>query len=130
VERYVDIVFANEEEAKAFTNLPPLQAMHKISEICDIAVVKIGKKGSMVKTGDEIHMIKPIEAKSIDTTGAGDLYASGFLYGLVKGLPVNTCGDIASLLAGKVIEQIGPKVAVADWPAIREVVREIENSRQ
>lgn len=130
VGKYVDIVFANEEEAKAFTGLPPLQAMHKISEVCDIAVVKIGKKGSMVKAGDEIHMIKPIEAKSIDTTGAGDLYASGFLYGLVKDLPLDKCGDIASLLAGKVIEQIGPKVAEVDWPEIRSLVAKIENGGQ
>jgi sugar/nucleoside kinase (ribokinase family) len=130
VEKYVDIVFANEEEAKAFTGLPPLQAMHKISEVCDIAVVKIGKKGSMLKAGDEIHMIEPIAAKSIDTTGAGDLYASGFLYGLVKDLPLDKCGDIASLLAGKVIEQIGPKVAEEDWPAIRAIVRKIEQSRR
>lgn len=128
--KYVDIIFANEEEARAFTALPPLQSLHKISEYCEIAVVKVGKGGSMIMAGDKIHMIKVIPVKSIDTTGAGDLYASGFLYGMVKGLSLDKCGDIASLLAGKVIEQIGPKIAEGDWPEIRRMVAAIEGSEQ
>lgn len=130
IEKYVDIVFANEEEARSFTGLSPQDALHRISEICEITIVKTGKNGSMVKTGDTDYLIRPYPVRSIDTTGAGDLYASGFLYGLVKGLPLDICGDIASLLAGKVIEHIGPKIAEADWPEIRRLVGEIENSRQ
>jgi sugar/nucleoside kinase (ribokinase family) len=125
VAKYVDIVFANEEEAKAFTGLPPLQALHKISELAEISIVKIGEKGSLAKKGEDIYMIDALPVVSRDTTGAGDLYASGFLYGLAKGLPIDKCGKIASLLASKVIEQIGPKVADVDWPEVRRMVGEI-----
>ena len=82
VKEYVDIVFANEEEAKAFTGKEPREALDAIAEMTDIAVVKIGSKGSMVKRGDKVYTAGVIKANSIDTTGAGDLYAAGFIYGL------------------------------------------------
>jgi len=122
VEKYVDYVFANEEEARVFAGLSPMKALHRISEMCEIAVVKIGKEGSLVKKGDDIFMVEAVPVKSIDTTGAGDLYASGFLYGLVNDLPIDRCGDIASLLAGKVIEQIGPKIPDEIWSEIRKEI--------
>ncbi|MDR3286584.1 MAG: adenosine kinase, partial [Prevotellaceae bacterium] len=77
--KYVDIIFANEEEAKTFTGREPREALDMLAEICKIAVVKIGAEGSYVKQGNEFYEIQPISAKAIDATGAGDLYASGFL---------------------------------------------------
>ena len=85
VEEYVDIVFANETEAEAFTGLPPREALDSIARICDTAIVKIGKDGSMVRRGEELHFIQARPAAAIDATGAGDLYAAGFLYGLFQG---------------------------------------------
>ena len=125
---YVDIVFANEEEAKAFTGLEPEMALHKLYEDSEVAVVKIGKKGSMIKHDDTVHRIGVIEARSIDTTGAGDLYAGGFLYGMANGLPLDKCGQIGALLAGKVIEVMGAKMAEAAWEQIRADVKQIINS--
>jgi len=62
----------------------------------------------------------------VDTTGAGDLYASGFIYGLVKNLPVEVCGKIGSMLAGRVIEVFGAKMEESVWENLR---REIKNLR-
>jgi len=115
VREYVDVVFANEEEAKAFTSAEPEDALHKIAEVCEIAVVKTGKAGSLIKKGNDVHRIKAIDANSIDTTGAGDIYAAGFLYGLVHDMPLDQCGNIGSLLAGNVIEFIGAKMGKERW---------------
>lgn len=122
VEKYVDIVFANEEEAKAFTGEEPEKALDIISTMCDIAIVKIGKQGSLIKKQNEKYIVNSIKANSIDTTGAGDLYASGFLYGLVNELPLPKCGEIGSLLAGKVIEVIGSKLSENTWEIIKDKI--------
>jgi len=122
---YVDIVFANEDEAKAFTNMDPELALHEISISSEVSIVKIGEKGSLIKQGEQVHTIGVIEAKSIDTTGAGDLYAAGFLFGMAKNLPLEKCGQIGSLLAGKVIEVLGAKMSEATWKIIRGKVDEI-----
>jgi len=119
VKNYVDIIFANEEEAKAFTSKEPEEALNEIAEQCEIAIVKIGSKGSMVKSENKVFRIEPFKANPIDTTGAGDLYASGFLYGIVNNLPLNKCGSIGSLCASKVIEVIGSKMEPKTWEEIK-----------
>jgi len=127
VENYVDILFANEEEAKAFTGLAEEDALHKISEFCQYTVLKLGARGSLIKNGDQIIKVPAIKANSVDTTGAGDLYAAGFLFGLIHGLPMETCGKIGSLLAGKVIEVIGPKLDDNTWEEIKKLVMPLIN---
>jgi len=127
VRQYVDIVFANEEEARAFTGKEPREAVHDLAELCDIAVVKTGKNGSIIQKGKETHHIKAIEATCLDTTGAGDLYASGFLYGLAHKLPLEKCGQIGSLLGGRVIEVIGAKLDRQRW---EEVLKEVERIKE
>ncbi|MCD4789844.1 MAG: adenosine kinase [Bacteroidales bacterium] len=122
LKKHVDIVFANEEEAKAFTGKEPKEALDEFAELCEIAVVKIGKNGSLVKSGEEFYTVGVIEVKSNDTTGAGDLYASGFLYGLINGLPLDKCGYIGSILSGKVIEMIGPKINDEKWVEAKEMI--------
>ena len=122
LENYVDIVFANEEEAKAFTGKEPDEALNTFSELCDISVVKIGKKGSIVKKDGETYKIEPVEAHSIDTTGAGDSYAAGFIYGLIKGYTIDKCGAAGSILAAKTIEVIGPKMDNEKWKEAMELL--------
>jgi sugar/nucleoside kinase (ribokinase family) len=122
VEKYVDIVFANEEEAKAFTGKEPREALDEISRITVIAVVKTGSKGSLIKSGDEMVEIGVIHVIPIDTTGAGDLYASGFLYGQSLDLSLVKCGEIGALLAGNVIEVIGSKMGAEKWVEIRRMI--------
>lgn len=115
ISEYVDIVFANEEEAFSLTGKDPEEAVLAISDMCSIAVVKLGAKGSLIKTGDRLIRIDAIPAKSIDTTGAGDIYASGFLYAISENLDFEVAGKIGSLLAGKVVEVMGAKIPEETW---------------
>ncbi|NLH24404.1 MAG: adenosine kinase [Bacteroidales bacterium] len=124
VENYVDIVFANETEALSFTGKEPREALRDIAGICDIAVVKLGKLGSIVKSGDREYDIKPWPGTSIDATGAGDLYAAGFLYAHSLGLSLQKCGDIGSMVAAKVVEVVGPKIDIPRWKAVKQEIRE------
>jgi sugar/nucleoside kinase (ribokinase family) len=123
LKEYVDIVFANEDEARSLTGKEPAEALDQLARLCEIAVVKVGKEGSLVKNGNAKFEIGVIPVKSVDTTGAGDLYASGFLYGMVKGYPLEKCGKIGAILAGKVIEHIGPKIDEEEWMGIRKMIQ-------
>ena len=126
IREYVDIVFANEEEARALTGKEPEEAVDMISELCEIAVVKTGAKGSLIKSGNQNFQIEAFPSIVKDTTGAGDLYASGFLYGQYKGLSLEKSGKIGSLLASKVIEQIGAKMNDSIWQQIITEIKKIE----
>lgn len=124
VDKYVDIVFANESESKAFTKLDdPRAALDKISELCETVIVKVGKDGSWVKKGDEVHFIEPWPGIAIDATGAGDTYAAGFLYAHSLGLPLKACGEVGSIIAAKVVEVIGTKIDIPRWKAAKEEIR-------
>jgi sugar/nucleoside kinase (ribokinase family) len=132
--KYVNIVFANEEEARSLTGKEPAEALEEMMAMCEVAVVKVGREGSLVGSGQLAvgswqlavgswqYRIGAIPVKSIDTTGAGDLYASGFLYGIVNGYPLEKCGKIGAILAGKVIEVIGPKIDEEGWKVVRKMV--------
>ncbi len=123
--KYVDIVFANEEEAKAFTGKEPEAALEEISGMCKYAIVKVGSKGSLIKSGNEKVEVGVIPVKSVDTTGAGDFYAAGFLHGLSQNLSLEQCGKLGSILAGKVIEVIGAKLGIDTWTEINKMVKEV-----
>jgi len=126
VDRYVDIVFANETESKAFTKLSdPREALAEISKHCKMAIVKVGKDGSWVRSGDEEHYIGAWPAASVDATGAGDTYAAGFLYAHSLGLPLKACGEIGSIIAAKVVEVIGTKIDIPRWRDAKKEIREL-----
>ncbi len=125
VRNYVNIVFANEDEARAFTGKEPLEALIHISNHCDMAIVKVGKDGSFIKSGDKIVQIKPRLANCIDTTGAGDLYAAGFLFGLACNYSLEVCGSIGSLVSGNVVEVLGAKMTDEVWKTIHTEIDKI-----
>ncbi|NOY37799.1 MAG: adenosine kinase [Chlorobi bacterium] len=125
LENYVDIIFANEEEATAFTGKPPGEALDELARLCDIAVVKLGKDGSMANHENEIFSVPAVPADPLDTTGAGDLYASGFIYGFLKGFTPEQCLKTGSLLAGKVIEVMGSKLGEDNWKQIHDGISQI-----
>ena len=118
INNYVDIVFANEKEAFALTGLEPEAALNYIAERCDIAVVKVGAKGAFIKRGNEIVTIPPMKADVLDTTGAGDMWAAGFLAGLVKGENLQKCGMMGAIVAKNIIEVVGAKMDEARWEKI------------
>ena len=125
VNNYVDIVFANEQEAKALTGLEPEAALHYIAERCDIAVVKIGAKGAYIQRGNETATIPPMKADVVDTTGAGDMWAAGFLAGLVKGKDLQTCGMMGAIVAKNIIEVVGAKMDDARWENIHSAIAKL-----
>ena len=123
----VDIVFANEEEALSFTGKQPEEGLDEIAEMCEIAVVKVGKDGSFIKKGDEKVKIGTITATAIDTTGAGDSYAAGFFYGLTQGYSLKKSGEIGALVSGKVVEVMGAKLPDFVWPGILTEIEAMED---
>ena len=126
VDNYVDIVFANETESRAFTKMEdPHDALSEISKHCRIAVVKVGKAGSWVRSGDEEHFINPWPAEPVDATGAGDTYAAGFLYAHALGMPLKVCGEVGSIIAAKVVEVIGTKIDIPRWRDAKKEIREM-----
>ena len=126
IENYIDIVFANEAEAKALTGLEPEAALHHIANLCKIAVVKVGAKGAYIQQGTEIVKIEPIKANVIDTTGAGDLWAAGFLAGYVKGASLQHCGQMGAIVAANIIEVMGAKMNEDRWTKIHEAIGKIQ----
>ncbi|MGE0018923.1 MAG: adenosine kinase [Draconibacterium sp.] len=125
ISKHVDIVFANEEEARSLTGKEPLEALYEIAEMCELAIVKVGKEGSYIKRGDEVLKIGTIKANAIDTTGAGDSYAAGFFYGITNGYNLETSGKIAALISGKTVEVMGANLPDHQWPQIKEDIKKI-----
>ena len=109
IKEYVDIVFANSEEARfLFNNYDAYECCRSMGKLTDIAIVKNGKNGSFISDKGKISQI-PLYGTThpVDTTGAGDTYAAGFLYGYMKGYSPEFSGRIASFLAGEIISHLG-----------------------
>lgn len=121
-----DIIFANEEEARSLTGFEPSQALDEISKMCEIAVVKTGADGSLIKKGENQIEVPALKVESIDTTGAGDIYAAGFLYGQAKELSLEKSAAIGTLLASEVIQIMGPKIFPEKWKELKERILKIE----
>jgi len=122
---YVDILFANEEEIKSLTGKKPEDAILEAGILVNQVIVKLGAEGSLVYTNGKLHRIGVKPSNPVDTTGAGDLYAAGFLYGLIMEQDPETCGKIGSILAGRVIEGIGAKMDEASWERLRREIKQI-----
>lgn len=120
VDNYIDIVFANEEEARSFTGLPPEAALENLAGRCDIAVVKVGKEGAFVQQGAQKWHIPTVASSVIDTTGAGDYFAAGFLAGFATGCHLEKCGIIGSIMAGEIIKVIGAELEDSRWEEIKK----------
>lgn len=124
---YVDIIFANEEESFAFTGEKDTKkALEIISSYCDIAILKLGGKGSLVKSGNFIHFEPAIKINAIDSTGAGDFYAAGFLFAYTKKYTLDICANLGTLLAGHVMEFIGPRLDEQTWFDINKKIKKYE----
>jgi sugar/nucleoside kinase (ribokinase family) len=107
----VDIVFANEAELKSLYQTSSFEAgMEQIRKDCRFAALTRSEKGSVLVRGDAVEIVQPLEiGELVDTTGAGDLYAAGVLYGYTQGRSLADCGKLGSLAAGLVIQQVGPR---------------------
>lgn len=119
---YVDVVFANEEEAQSLFALDAEEAVSLFARNVDIAIVKAGSNGSWIQKGEEKVFVPAHKVDCIDTTGAGDLYAAGFIYGLLNDKSLSVCGEVGTLLAANVIQVVGAKIDDEKWSEIQEVI--------
>ena len=110
VVRYADIVFVNEDEARSFTGKEHHIALEHINQMCDFVVVKLGSRGSLIKTGGQTYTISAFRTKVVNTNGAGDMYAGGLLYGLSRGMSPEESGKLASYASSLVIGQVGARI--------------------
>lgn len=125
IKNYVDVCFANEEESKAVTGLQPREALDCISEDCDFTVVKLGSKGSLIKHNGTVYEVGTPHVECVDSTGAGDLYASGLLYGIANGYNAETCGKIGAIIGSIVIQNYGARISDDNWKTIRQKIDEL-----
>ncbi len=124
VKDYVDILIANEDEALAFTGeKDEAKALEKLSRNTSLAALKVGSRGSFISHADITTKIEPVAGKDpIDTTGAGDLWAAGFLFGLVNGYSLEDCGKIASACGYEVCQVVGAQIPEEGWSNIRKLL--------
>ncbi len=117
IEGHIDILFANEHEITMLYQVDTFdEALHRVRGHCEIAALTRGPQGSVIVAGDDVHVIDAHPVDVVDTTGAGDLFAAGFLFGLTHGYDFATCGRLASLAAAEVISHLGarPTEVLAD----------------
>lgn len=124
IKDYCDIVFANSEEARfLFDNYDAYECCKSMGKLCPIAIVKNGKRGSFISENRNIYEIPLYGSSSpVDTTGAGDTYAAGFLYGYMKGYNIEKCGRISSFLAGEIIAQVGAQFSKEKINQIKKII--------
>jgi len=114
----IDILFMNENEAKAFTGLEPKKAAEVLSKKVDIVIAKIGDQGSYVYSDSKITECKAFKTEAVDTTGAGDLFAAGFLFGMTHNKSIEESARLGSYMGSKIVEQVG---ALLSEKAVREI---------
>lgn len=117
---YVDIVFANELETKALTGLEPEEGCRELMKRCPVVVVLCGSAGCFVGCDGQVKNYLPQPALVRDTTGAGDLFASGFLYGYLLGKDIGTCAYYGNLLGAAVVQEIGAIIPNEKWQALKQ----------
>jgi sugar/nucleoside kinase (ribokinase family) len=126
ISEYVDILLANEDESYAYTGTrDESRAVSKLASQVDLAVLKLGARGSLIANNGNVLPVKALgDGQALDTTGAGDLWASGFLYGLVNRMPLDRCGTIGSMCGYEVCQVMGANLPEERWSAIRKELEE------
>jgi len=121
LDRYVDIVFANEEEAAAFAGSnDPGRCLEALHVHCPTAAVKLGAEGVFLLNGGEACAVPALPVnEAVDTTGAGDLWAAGFLYGLLNGRDLPHCGHLGATLGAAVVTRQGAALPESEWQRLR-----------
>jgi sugar/nucleoside kinase (ribokinase family) len=123
IQNDVDLLVANAQEARALTRTDNNEAaLHVLSGWCENIAVTEGEHGSMVSFNGEVMKIKPHIVSTVDTTGAGDAYAAGLLYGIISGHTIKESGMIASFFSAKVVSQIGPRYSGDIQPELKLIV--------
>ena len=98
------------------------EALAALAATCEVAVVTMNKDGSLIRRGEEQHNIPAYPVHAVDTTGAGDMYAAGLLYGLSRELPLDVTGRIAAYTAARVVAKLGPRLDAIDRDELNAAV--------
>jgi sugar/nucleoside kinase (ribokinase family) len=124
IKEYVDILIANEDEASAYTGESDENtALEKLSDNVTYAVLKVGSRGSYVHHNNSVTRIEPVRGNApVDTTGAGDLWAAGFLYGIANNLPIEKSGRLGSICGYEVCQVMGAQIPGPVWKKIKATV--------
>lgn len=130
VDKYVDILIANEDEARVFTGCSDeSDAIEVLAGKAEYAALKVGERGSYVAREGNISRIDSMSgAKVIDTIGAGDLWAAGFLHGIANDYPIETCGALGSACGYEVCRVVGANIPESGWDRIRQQFSQIEEA--
>ncbi len=124
----VHVVFANEDEARALfrTDASYDAYARKLAGFGGIACVKIGKDGAWVAQGSELHRIAPVKVSQVtDTTGAGDAWAAGFLFGHLRGKSLAAAGALGSALGAECVQHLGASIPDTHWPRLRTLAESL-----
>ena len=126
VNDFVDILIANEDEAQTFTGYSDEnKAVCSMAENTHIAALKVGERGSFISHDGKMIKIEPMgDGDAVDTTGAGDLWASGFLFGLVNGYSLEKCGKLGSACGYEVCQVVGANIPEEGWQRIKKLLEE------
>jgi sugar/nucleoside kinase (ribokinase family) len=122
LKKYVDIVFANEEEVQSYAGSDhPEDCLDKLAEGCETVAIKFGAAGALLHNTQETCHVSAIPVENVvDTTGAGDLWAAGFLFGHIHGYRLKQCGDLGSILGAAVVQQEGGSIPEDEWDQITQ----------
>jgi sugar/nucleoside kinase (ribokinase family) len=127
------LAFANEDEAKTlFPDLPASTlddyAGHarRLASFGGTAAITLGKDGAWIARGDELHRVAPVSVTdAVDSNGAGDAWAAGFLSAWLRGQPLDTCGEVASLLGAETVRHMGPIIPDAPWADVAAKAKQL-----
>lgn len=123
IKNHADIVFANEEEAKSLFSCSAQEAAFSIQALNKCAVIKLGAKGALIGNRSDQFKIAPLSVDVVDTTGAGDMFAAGFLYGITDNLPLPIAGYYGALLSTDVIKHYGATLST-------DIYRQLKSKRR
>jgi sugar/nucleoside kinase (ribokinase family) len=124
LKKHIHAVFANEDEAKALLgDIPEEEMAQKLGELCPLAVLKLGRRGSLICSDGKLTRVQPmLVSNAVDTTGAGDYWAAGFLHAWLKGASLDKCGKCGSILGAEVVQVIGASLDKQTWRRVRAKV--------
>ncbi len=122
ISNHVDLLIGNQSEAEVLTDTTTAEdALRVLAGHSEIAVVTMDEKGSMIRRGEEVVTIPVYPVRPVDTTGAGDMYAAGLLYGLTQGYSLEITGRIAAYAAAQVVAKMGPRLETIDHDALAKL---------
>lgn len=123
---HTHIVFANEDEARAFTGQEPEEALTQLAAYCHLAVVKVGKRGVLAQCDMERVSAPAMDVPQVvDTNAAGDFFAAGFLHACLQGATLQQCAEAGGITAGHIIQYVGTKMPETAWQETRQQMQQL-----